>query len=340
MNQYISKCISVFVFSPTNFHKRIHPLTYILGLTEVMAGDWRLRLHILISCCCRFSEQGSKKAVKKFRLWRNWSRICPNRTTTPWSCSSATCTGTSTDVWKDRFQNGGQLLRKWWYCPLNHFFKFKQIQESSQVHRCWCHIVKLNSTFLTLLLYLYIWCLLLITEVLTVDLNMSTFCLTSFDSVGASTSCLKPTTTNVLINTHCAWLLSECSCSGSYKLCTHGSTQLSCPDVFQSSGLLQEEPDVHSGHRHRVRPNADVARAGRRKHGGQHGLPEPDRRVHPHREPTNLQPGQEVKRPGSEVDRIIWRTHIYTSKLKNNQVPSEMLSFKQETEAVSCFVEK
>uniref|UniRef100_A0A671TVA1 Rho GTPase-activating protein 15 n=1 Tax=Sparus aurata TaxID=8175 RepID=A0A671TVA1_SPAAU len=73
----------------------------------------------------------------------------------------------------------------------------------------------------------------------------------------------------------------------------------------QSSGLLQEEPDVHSGHRHRVRPNADVARAGRRKHGGQHGLPEPDRRVHPHREPTNLQPRQEVKRPGSEVDRII-----------------------------------
>lgn len=175
---------------------------------------------------------------------------------------------------------------------------------------------------------------------LTVDLNMSTFCLTSIDSVGASTSCLKPTTTNVLINTHCAWLLSECSCSGSYKLCTHGSQQLSCPAVFQSSGLLQEEPDVHSGHRHRVRPNADVARAGRRKHGGQHGLPEPDRRVHPHREPTNLQPGQEVKRPGSEVDRIIWRTHIYTSKLKNNQVPSEMLSFKQETEAVSCFVEK
>lgn len=49
----------------------------------------------------------------------------------------------------------GQLLRKWWYCPLNHFFKFKQIQESSQVHRCWCHIVKLNSTFLTLLLYFY-----------------------------------------------------------------------------------------------------------------------------------------------------------------------------------------
>lgn len=234
----------------------------------------------------------------------------------------------------------GQLLRKWWYCPLSHFFKSKQIQESSQVHRCWCHIVKLNSTFLTLLLYLYIWCLLLITEVLTVDLNMSTFCLTSIDSVGASTSCLKPTTTNVLINTHCAWLLSECSCSGSYKLCTHGSQQLSCPAVFQSSGLLQEEPDVHSGHRHRVRPNADVARAGRRKHGGQHGLPEPDRRVHPHREPTNLQPGQEVKRPGSEVDRIIWRTHIYTSKLKNNQVPSEMLSFKQETEAVSCFVEK
>lgn len=46
---------------------------------------------------------------------------------------------------------------------------------------------------------------------LTVDLNMSTFCLTSFDSVG----------TNVLINTHCAWLLSECSCGGSYKLCTH-----------------------------------------------------------------------------------------------------------------------
>lgn len=155
MNQYISKCISVFEFSPTNFHKRIHPLTYILGLTEVMAGDWRLRLHILISFCCRFSEQGSKKAVKKFRLWRNWSRICPNRTTTPWSCSSATCTGTSTDVWKDRFQNGGQLLRKWWYCPLNHFFKFKQIQESSQVHRCWCHTVKLNSTFLTLLLYFY-----------------------------------------------------------------------------------------------------------------------------------------------------------------------------------------
>lgn len=115
----------------------------------------------------------------------------------------------------------GQLLRKWWYCPLNHFFRSKQIQESSQVHRCWCHIVKLNSTFLTLLLYLYIWCLLLITEVLTVDLNMSTFCLTSIDSVGASTSCLKPTTTNVLINTHCAWLLSECSCGGSYKLCTH-----------------------------------------------------------------------------------------------------------------------
>lgn len=115
----------------------------------------------------------------------------------------------------------GQLLRKWWYCPLSHFFKSKQIQESSQVHRCWCHIVKLNSTFLTLLLYLYIWCLLLITEVLTVDLNMSTFCLTSIDSVGASTSCLKPTTTNVLINTHCAWLLSECSCGGSYKLCTH-----------------------------------------------------------------------------------------------------------------------
>lgn len=49
----------------------------------------------------------------------------------------------------------GQLLRKWWYCPLNHFFKSKQIQESSQVHRCWCHIVKLNSTFLTLLLYFY-----------------------------------------------------------------------------------------------------------------------------------------------------------------------------------------
>lgn len=49
----------------------------------------------------------------------------------------------------------GQLLRKWWYCPLSHFFKSKQIQESSQVHRCWCHIVKLNSTFLTLLLYFY-----------------------------------------------------------------------------------------------------------------------------------------------------------------------------------------
>lgn len=51
--------------------------------------------------------------------------------------------------------------------------------------------------------------------------------------------------------------------------------------VFQSSGFFQEEPDVHSGHWHRVRPNADVARAGLRKHGGQHGVPEPDCGVHP-----------------------------------------------------------
>lgn len=64
MNQYISKCISVFVFSPTNFEKRIHPLTYILGLTEVMAGDWRLRLHILISFCCRFSNRDQRRQSK------------------------------------------------------------------------------------------------------------------------------------------------------------------------------------------------------------------------------------------------------------------------------------
>lgn len=72
--------------------------------------------------------------------------------------------------------------------------------------------------------------------------------------------------------------------------------------VFQSPGFLKEKPDVHSGNRHCVWPNADVARAGHGKHGGQHGLPEPDCGVHPHREPRNLQPGQEVK--GPEVDLL------------------------------------
>lgn len=73
--------------------------------------------------------------------------------------------------------------------------------------------------------------------------------------------------------------------------------------VLQSSGLFQEEPDVNSGHRHRVRPHADVAGAGHGEHGGQFGLPEPDCGIHPHREPRNLQPGREVKCP--ERDPII-----------------------------------
>lgn len=93
---------------------------------------------------------------------------------------------------------------------------------------------------------------------------------------------------------HCS-LFSRESCYGSDKLCVPVLTFSFCSFCFQSSGVFQEEPDVHSGHRHRVRANTDVARAGRRKYGGQHGVPEPDRGVYPHREPANLQPGQEVK---------------------------------------------
>lgn len=78
---------------------------------------------------------------------------------------------------------------------------------------------------------------------------------------------------------------------------------------LQSSGLFQEEPDVHSGHRNRVRSNADVAWTGCRKHGGQHGVSESDCGVHSHWKPRNLQLGQEVK--GAERHQIIWWTHVY-----------------------------
>lgn len=68
-----------------------------------------------------------------------------------------------------------------------------------------------------------------------------------------------------------------------------------------------------------------MARAGRRKHGSQHGLPEPDCGVHPHREPRDLKPGQKVKVP--EVDLMTRKTHIYTSKQKTNQITLEILLF-------------
>lgn len=67
----------------------------------------------------------------------------------------------------------------------------------------------------------------------------------------------------------------------------------------QRAEVLQEEPDVLSGLWDRVRADADVAGAGRREHGGQHGVPEPGGGAHPDREPAHLRPGQEVTSPGA-----------------------------------------
>lgn len=49
---------------------------------------------------------------------------------------------------------------------------------------------------------------------------------------------------------------------------------------FQNSLPFHEESHVNTRHQYCVWSNSDVARAGFRKHGGQHGVPESDCGVH------------------------------------------------------------